>query len=178
MISLQSGAAPSFDDPLEMLRACHGKILIQCNTLEKLAAHLKENGCDEQARQAARNMLRYFDTSGRFHHQDEEEDLFPALRAHPSTHALLNHLLDEHVALLASWDELRAVLLQLAEGRNAPLADELVQRFSASYTKHIEIENSELLPHAARLLDAARLRLIGIAMAARRGARPPSSELQ
>ncbi|HEX5338277.1 MAG TPA: hemerythrin domain-containing protein, partial [Gallionella sp.] len=74
MISLTSTpAAPSFDHPLGMLHACHGKILRQCDTLTKLAAHLSRNGCDEQARQAAQGILRYFDTAGQFHHQDEEE---------------------------------------------------------------------------------------------------------
>ncbi len=57
-------AAPSFDHPLEMLHACHDKILRQCDTLKKLAAHLPGNGCDQQARQAAQGILRYFDSAG------------------------------------------------------------------------------------------------------------------
>jgi len=34
---------------------------------------------NEQARTAAANVMRYFDTSAKHHHADEEEDLFPAL---------------------------------------------------------------------------------------------------
>ena len=71
-------AAPTFDDPLEMLHACHGRILGQCDTLKKLTAYLPVHGCDQQARQAAQNILRFFDSAGHFHHQDEEENLFPA----------------------------------------------------------------------------------------------------
>lgn len=173
MIELDS-AAPSFDDPLAMLRACHGKILRQCETLQKLAAHLKTDGCDMQARLAAQGILRYFDSAGKFHHQDEEKDLFPALQAGDEETerlgALLQRLLTEHVVMLSAWDELRAVLLRIAEGMNARLEDQLVAKFVDSHSQHIVVENSELLPLAAQLLTQEQLREIGMHMAERRGA--------
>ncbi|OGS81415.1 MAG: hypothetical protein A2061_05780 [Gallionellales bacterium GWA2_59_43] len=181
MIGLDPGArAPTFDDPLEMLLACHGKILRQCDTLHKLAAHLKTDGCDMQARQAALGILRYFNTAGQFHHQDEEENLFPALRASTGDDpeqldALLQRLLREHVVMLAAWNELRPTLLQLAEGMNARLDERLADKFINSYTMHIAVENSELLPIAARLLTPEQLRQIGMRMAERRGASMPGS---
>ncbi|HEX5364652.1 MAG TPA: hemerythrin domain-containing protein [Gallionella sp.] len=178
MISLDSAAsAPTFDHPLEMLHACHGKILRQCDTLQKLAAHLAQHGCDTQARQAAQGILRYFDTAGQFHHQDEEENLFPSLRAGdsaPQLDALLQRLLGEHVVMLAAWAELRDMLRQLAEGANVPLSDALLARFIRSYREHIALEEAELLPLAARLLNAAQTRQIGMSMAARRGASFPA----
>src|SRR5512145_2891822 len=122
MIILPSSArAPSFDDPLEMIQACHEKILRQCDTLRKLGPHLKEQGCDEAAQQAAQGILRYFDTAGMFHHQDEELDLFPALRGCTNTdqaclNALLEKLLAEHIVMMSAWEELRVVLLTLAGG--------------------------------------------------------------
>lgn len=175
MISPNTGAsAPTFDHPLEILLACHGKIQRQCDTLRKLAANLREHGCDAQAQQAAQGILRYFDTAGQFHHQDEEENLFPALRASADVDAaqlesLLQRLLDEHVVLLAAWDELRTVLVQLAAGIDMPLDDKLTGRFIRGYTGHIAIENTELLPLAARLLTDTQIRQIGTCMAERRG---------
>lgn len=179
MIQPDSGA-PTFDHPLEMLLACHGKILRQCDTLRKLSAHLKTHGCDEQVRQAAYGILRYFDTAGQFHHRDEEENLFPALRVNAGEDkelldALLQRLLREHAAMLAAWDELRPILLQLAEGMNARLEDRLAERFIDSYTGHIAVENAELLPLAERLLTPDQLRQIGTCMAARRGAGLPGA---
>lgn len=173
-------AAPTFDDPLEMLRACHGKILRQCDTLEKLASHLKTDGCDMQARQAAQGILRYFDSAGKFHHQDEECDLFPALQAGDADEqerldALRQRLLKEHVTMLAAWEELRPVLLQIVEGMNVRLDDSLATRFIDSHSMHIAVENSELLPLAARLLTQEQLREIGMRMAERRGAVMPGS---
>lgn len=168
-------SSASFDHPLEMLHACHGKILRQCDTLKQLAAHLRNNGCDNSAQQAAQGILRYFDTAGQFHHQDEEIDLFPALRsvtgAGPALDALLERLLAEHRGMLAAWDELRVLLVKIAAGMNPPLPDELLERFVRSHTAHIAIEESELLPLAARLLDTRQLIQLGMSMAKRRGAK-------
>ncbi len=169
-------AAPSFDDPLQMLRACHEKILRQCDTLKKLAAHLTNNGCDVQVQQAAQGILRYFDTAGQFHHQDEEENLFPALRNCTGVDTtLLGRLLSDHVIMLGAWDALRPVLAQLAEEQNVTLDASLVEKFIDSYTAHIAIENAELLPMATTLLSPQQVTLIGKKMSERRGAKFPGS---
>lgn len=176
MISLTAGqAAPSFDHPLEMLHACHGKILRQCGTLQRLATHLAHHGCDTQARQAAQGILRYFDSAGRFHHQDEEQDLFPALRLSAGAdqaqlETLLERLLSEHGVMLAAWDALRPVLLRIADGVMTPLSDTLTETFIASHTGHIAVEEAELLPLATRLLNPQQMAQIGKNMAERRGA--------
>ncbi len=68
-----------FEAPLEMLSACHGRIERQCATLRRLVPHLASHGADEGARTAAANVMRYFDTAAKHHHEDEEKDLFPAL---------------------------------------------------------------------------------------------------
>lgn len=173
MITLEP-AAPSFDHPLEMLRACHGKILRQCDTLQKLAAHLAKHGCDTQVQQAAQGILRYFETAGQFHHLDEEENLFPALRAAADV-PLLAGLLSEHVVMLASWHALQPVLQQLAAGRTVVLEADVMNKFINSYTSHIAIENGELLPLAEKLLNPQQLQEIGRKMAERRGAKFPDS---
>jgi len=107
--------APSFDEPVEMLKACHERIAAQCATLGKLAAHLPLHGADAQARQAARNIMRYFDTAGPNHHADEEQDLFPMLieiseRLRSPVAERIASLLDEHRSLEAAWAQLRAML--------------------------------------------------------------------
>ncbi len=165
--------AVSFDQPIAMLHACHGKILQQCDTLEKLAAHLAVHGCDVPAQQAAQRVLRYFDTAGQFHHLDEENDLFPALRQaaageEPSLDALLDNLLAQHVVMLAAWEAVRQVLLQLVTGENALL---ITDRFTRCYRDHITLEEQVLLPLATRWLTPAQQQAMGQHMAARRGVR-------
>ncbi|HUW26890.1 MAG TPA: hemerythrin domain-containing protein [Gallionella sp.] len=180
MISLGSGgaAAPSFDHPLEMLHACHGKIQQQLNTLQKIATHLPVHGCDQQVQQAAQGILRYFDTAGQFHHQDEEENLFPTLLAlnvpeKAQVEALIERLLAQHAIMFAAWSEVRAVLVELAEGINTPLPETLIEKLVGSYTPHIELEEAELLTLSARLLSPQQIMTLGRSMAERRGAKFP-----
>lgn len=172
MSDLLGGAFVSgFDNPLEMLLACHGKMQTQCVTLHKLLQHLPSHGCDTQARQAAQAILRYFDTAGQNHHDDEEQDLFPPLLATPNTevHELIARLLDEHKVLDAAWQQLRPLLLAIAEGRTAELDIKSVEHFIKVHDRHISLENAQLLPQAAKLLDHIQLEALSRSMAARRG---------
>lgn len=173
MIFPTSEAAPGFDHPLEMLHACHGKIIRQCDTLQKLRMHIADHGCDEAARQAARGILLYFDSAGEFHYQDEELDLFPTLRASAGTDMaqidkLLERLLADHAKMKLAWNELRAILLKLADGTNMPLPENLVARFNDNHQSHIALEESELLPLAEKLLDDDHLLRLGSSMSAKR----------
>lgn len=166
-----SAAAPSFDDPLEMLRACHGRIQAQCTTLRKLQSHLQLHGCDVQAQQAAQAILRYFDTAGRYHHQDEERDLFPRLIAtqHQVAASLIARLLHEHQGMESAWQNLRPLLLAITESHSTSLDANITQHFIDLYASHIETENGTLLPLAQTLLNDEQLHTIGQNMAARRG---------
>jgi hypothetical protein len=68
-------------EPLEMLEACHGRIEEHLQTLEKLARRVAAGVPDSAAGSDAGAVLRYFETSGAQHQRDEDEDLFPLLRA-------------------------------------------------------------------------------------------------
>lgn len=163
--------APGFDDPLEMLQACHGRITAQCDTLHKLVAHLQIQGNDEQAGQAARAILRYFDTAGQYHHQDEEQDLFPMLLASGDSTAAgyIERLLGEHKEMEQAWRALRPLLQVIAENNSDTLDADIASHFIDCYARHIEVENENLLPLAKRLLNAEQLQTLGQQMAARRG---------
>ena len=164
-------AAPGFDNPLDMLHACHDRIMDQCATLQKLLQHLPAHGCDVQAQQAAQAVLRYFDTAGQFHHQDEEVDLFPLLRAthNADAEALIKRLLEEHQVMNALWSGLRTQLQAIAEEKSAVLEKKLVADFSLAYGRHVMLENMQLLPLAAQLLSQQQQTDFGKKMAERRG---------
>jgi hemerythrin-like domain-containing protein len=170
-----SAPAVGFEVPLEMLAACHGRVQHQCDTLLRLLAHLESHGPDRPAREAARAVLRYFDTAARHHHEDEEQDLFPALRAlmagadAASVRELTASLCSDHRRLEQGWAALRQRLVQVAEGSALTLADADVPGFVKLYEQHIAREEAELLPMAGRLLGALELDRIGLAMRARRG---------
>jgi hemerythrin-like domain-containing protein len=163
-------AAPGFDQPLEMLAACHERIARQCDTLQRLQAHLALHSADLQARQAAQAILTYFDTAAVHHHDDEERNLFPLLElaGAPGACDLVELLTREHEELALAWRRLRPALAELAASRPAALDEQAVQRFVALYRGHIEFENSRLLPLARVSLGADDLARLGRAMAARR----------
>ena len=109
-----------FEVPLEMLSACHSRIERQCSTLRRLVPHLARHGADAEARAAAANVMRYFDTSALHHHADEEEDLFPALIEAMAgsdpicVRELTAGLAAEHRELEARWQHVRTVLERLS----------------------------------------------------------------
>ncbi|MEP7183216.1 MAG: hemerythrin domain-containing protein [Betaproteobacteria bacterium] len=166
--------APSFDDPLGMLSACHGRIDRQLATLERLQRHLPEHGCDTDARVAARAILKYFDTAAPNHHEDEEASVFPRLIvALPDAAArLVADLAKDHAQLATNWRRLRPMLAAIAAGQRANLSPAQVAAVRAAYDAHIDKEETELIPLAAEVFDAATLKAIGEEMAARRGVDP------
>jgi hemerythrin-like domain-containing protein len=170
-----STPAAGTEAPLEMLSACHDRMARQCATLRRLVPHLAEHGADGAARTAAANVMRYFDTSAKHHHADEEEDLFPALIASMAgsdavcLRELTERLRTDHRALEKAWQCVRGVLEKVARGEAARLAPDDVQALVGQYEGHIEREEKELLPMAARLLSDDDLDRIGRAMRARRG---------
>lgn len=167
--------APSFDQPLEMLAACHERIAAQLATLERLGPHLEQHGCDAEAKAAARGVLRYFATAGRLHHQDEDHDLFPLLRgraaaaARPEVAAAIDELEREHETMEGQWLRLRERLEAIAAGE-ARLPAEDVARFAWLYRRHMDREATAVLPFARQVLGAEQLAGLGARMAARRGA--------
>jgi len=169
--------APSFDEPLEMLRACHERIAAQCATLERLAAHVRAHGADEQAQQAARNIMRYFDIAGPHHHADEEHDLLPLLleagrrRGSPLADSIAS-LPDLHRLLDAAWGELRAVLTDIAQGKATRLEPAMVATFVQAYREHMAFEEQEVFPIAEAWLDRSQLEKLSAAMVARRNIEP------
>jgi hemerythrin-like domain-containing protein len=173
--SVQAG----FEVPLEMLSACHGRVERQCQTLRRLVPHLVAHGADADARSAAAAVLRYFETSGRHHHEDEEHDLFPALLKNASgdelvrVRDLIAQLLREHRLLEERWHRLRSALESVAQGQSAQLAADDVEALVTLYETHIAREEADLLPLAARLLAGAPLDAVGRAMRERRGVAMP-----
>ena len=170
-----STPAAGFEAPLEMLSACHFRIERQCATLRRLVPYLATHGAAIEARTAAANVMRYFDTSAKHHHADEEEDLFPALIESMAgsdpvcLRELTAMLANEHRELEARWQDVRAVLERVVAGDSVLLSSQAVEALVSLYERHIEREENELLPMAARLLSDDELDRVGRAMRERRG---------
>lgn len=169
--------APGFDQPLDVLLACHGRFEKQCATLEKLLTHLPRHGSDSEAKQAAHNILNYFDTAAVHHHDDEERNLFPLLEraGHGEWCDVVELLTSEHDDLAQLWRALRPPLLAISQGETLLLNATHAERFIALNRSHIAFENERVLPLARKILSAADLQTLGRAMAARRGVDYPNA---
>jgi hemerythrin-like domain-containing protein len=144
-----------FAQPLELLRACHVRVAAHSDMLEWLAKHLSVHECDAEAQQAASYVLRYFDSAGRHHHEDEDLDLFPRMREaargqNAERVALLVAQLAAELAELArEWNSMRERLELIAHGERVLLRELEVDRFCKLYRTHIAIEEANVLPLAA-----------------------------
>jgi pyridoxamine 5'-phosphate oxidase len=178
MNDLLPDTAPDFDQPVAVLKHCHGRIRKQLATLEKLLAHLPEHGADQQARQAASAVLRYFEKAAHLHHDDEEQDLIPMLRAvaqgedAATLQALAPVILQDHKDMDAMWQDLHEQLSAIADGSGTQLSAGTVQRFAQRYLNHMEREESTMAPMALRLFDPQQMKQLGQAMQRRRGIEP------
>lgn len=179
MSELFPSPAADFEHPIEILEGCHQRIRRSCALVERIGRHVAAQGSDDEARQAAGNVIRYFEKAGADHHRDEEDDLFPALERLASgtdralVAALLERLRREHGELDALWSEMRARLEAVTRGEDPGITSEATALFAKAYDRHIEIEEASLFPLARRLLDPASVCKLGASMAARRGVTPP-----
>jgi len=175
-------AAPSvgFDEPFEMLHACHQRVERMLTLMERLAAHVVQHGPDEQARSAAADVIRYFDQAAPHHHKDEELHVLPVLRhGSAAQRALAARLEDEHRRMEAAWPMLRQDLLQLGAGElpdvwpTDPLSPipAAWRAFVDLYRDHVEAEELEAYPACREAMCGETAAAMGEEMARRRGVR-------
>lgn len=167
--------AVGFEQPFEMLHACHDRVQRMLTLLQRLRGYLHERPCDDVARQAARDVMRYFDLAAPLHHEDEERHVFPLLLAQGSaeTVALVRQLQRDHVCMTADWAAARVPLQALVAGEIHGFTAEhgvLFDRFAERYADHIRHEECRAYPAAQRLLEPGALGAMGQEMARRRGA--------
>ena len=181
-------AAVGFDDPLEMLLACHRRIERHLKTLGHLHEHLVKYGVDAEASLAAQAILRYFTRAAESHHEDEEKDLFPLLEqripAGPEKarfNALRDRLERDHEHVRELWARFRKPLEGIADGLPRTLNAADVSAFIGAYTAHIMAEESALQDLFERWIDESDRAALGRSMRVRRemvgvrGFEPPAS---
>ena len=181
---LQIGRCPDhgFDQPLGLLSDCHRRIERFLQALLAIDQEAAGRSLSVGSRSELETALTYFAYAAPKHTADEEESLFPRLRAasDPATNQSLDVLerlewdhreADQHHAAVdllgRRW--LAAGALSPAEAGALRAHLEALQ---AIYAQHIGVEDRELFPAAARLLSAGQLIEVGLEMAARRKAGP------
>jgi hemerythrin-like domain-containing protein len=163
-----------FEQPFEMLEACHERVQRSLDLLARLIEHIDRKGHDAQSRSAAMDVLRYFDLAAPLHHQDEETNVFPLLLAHgdAAIHQAVNRLQHDHKRMERLWAAVREPLSRwsqpgaLEEVSQQARAD--IEAFCGIYGGHIETEEGLVFPAARSQMADADLATMGQAMQARR----------
>lgn len=181
-IQIGQPADHGFDEPLGLLSDCHRRIEHFLTVLATVADDAAGGDLTPSYRSALDGALRYFAVAAPKHTADEEVSLFPRLRTSndpalaPALAALdvLEQDHDEAEAHHARVDDL--VRRWIADGRlaTADVAElrERLARLQALYRRHIAIEDQQVFPAAARVLEPKQLETIGSEMAARRQVTP------
>jgi len=179
-MALLPGAPPAadFDDPIGMLVDCHRRVERFLGAQERVAAQPHDRPLEGLFADGAATSLRYFRTNAPWHTADEEESLFPRLRASPHPRApeavaIADALQAEHADMEPLHDVVNdAIQAWLAEGgidaaRHTRMGAAL-DVMGRVYAAHIAREDDELFPLAELVLDAEAKAEMGREMRARR----------
>jgi len=162
-------------DGFELLDECHRQTLTMLDTLAALVKRLEEQGVDEQVCAMANEVVKFFSTTARRHHEDEERHIFPTALASSDpevVHTVLR-LQQDHGWLEEDWMELSAHLEPLAAGRSwwdPALLREGSEIFIALSHDHMALEESCIYPEARARMQQGQRREMGREMASRRRA--------
>jgi hemerythrin-like domain-containing protein len=172
--------AVGFEQPFEMLAACHERVQRSLALLARLIEHIDGHGHDAQSRSAATDVLRYFDVAAPLHHQDEELHVFPMLAGTDDAGlaAAVAGLRADHARMEDLWAGLRTTLGAWSGLDSAGVVDGAARReaaeFERLYAGHLQTEEGLVFPAARARMDAARLAAMSADMHRRRrvGATP------
>ena len=169
-MGIQIGAKldSGFDDPIGMLKDCHRRIERFLHILWIVSQRAPGRALTGEETAAVQSALQYFGAGGRRHTADEEESLFPRLRAEPAAEHFeeLGGLESDHRHandLHESADKLYSVWIANAElsPENEMRLRSATEQLKHLYEEHIQIEEKIVFPRAAEILDRGTIATIG-----------------
>jgi hemerythrin-like domain-containing protein len=169
----------TFEDPIGLLGDCHRRVERFLGVLVKIAADARGGALSGEQHGALETALAYFRNAAPKHTADEEESLFPRMRAHATAEmgAVMERIAGleaDHAGAGPAHEEIdrlgRRWLDQgTLEAGEAQRLAEVLDGLSAMYRRHIAVEENEVFPAAAAGLTGEEMRAVGEEMAARRG---------
>ena len=151
--------------------------------LIRLSEHLDEHGVDDRAAVSAQSILDCFTGIWVHHLRDEELDLWPRLRqrlqGRRSAEArrvlsAIATLTAQHRVLQGGWKQIEPSLQAVLQRTSMRLNGAAVHAFVAGYRAHLDLEEDVLAPAYRQLLTTEDVEQVGLGMARRRAAKPPS----
>ena len=163
-------------DGFDVLDACHRQTLFMLGKLAALVTRLTNIGADTEARAMAADIVAFFSTTSRQHHEDEERHVFPQLARNgdDETVQAVLRLQRDHDWLEEDWMELSPHIDAVACGQSWYDVDILREGagiFIALAHDHIALEESLIYPQAKARLRVGQRHEMGREMASRRRAK-------
>ncbi|HHF4958694.1 hemerythrin domain-containing protein [Haemophilus influenzae] len=131
----------TWNEPIEMLYACHSKVKRFCRQLSILPDYLEKHGYTQAVLNDVEQILSYFNRAAPLHHDDEELDFFPQLvKVAPQAQSTIDELEQQHKNLHKNWNALSAQLEKLISEQRQNIDEHLIERFVQGYERHITLE--------------------------------------
>jgi hemerythrin-like domain-containing protein len=176
-MGIQIGAKPDagFDDPIGMLKDCHRRIEHFLNIICVVVDRAGNRALSDEETAAIQAALNYFRVGGQRHTADEEQSLFPRMRAAGAAHEVteiggLEHDHGEAEAMHAQVDDLYSAWI--ANGSLTPAQHEelgaATNKLRQLYERHIALEEQVVFPRAAEMLSRDAIAAMGEELRARR----------
>lgn len=174
---IQIGARPDagFDDPLGMLKDCHRRIEHFLNVVCRVVERAHNRALSDEEKGAIQAALHYFRVGGQRHNADEEQSLFPRMRAAGAADQLERIYGLEHDHRDAEELHQRVDALYSAWIGEGSLTAEQYAELTAGaeklkqlYQQHIELEEKIVFPRAAEMLEPDAIAQMGQEFRARR----------
>lgn len=179
-VTIGAPREPSYAEPVGLLTDCHRRVEMYLGVLVKLATEFEALPLGARERDSLAAALRYFREAAPKHTADEEESLFPRLRACSNAEiaealAQMEQLEADHRQVAPLHAEVEKLAKEWLGGVRLGFTDacrlkELATQLADHYREHIRLEEQQLFPLAAKSLSSNALREVGEEMAARRGA--------
>jgi hemerythrin-like domain-containing protein len=170
-MAVQIGAKPDagFDNPIGMMKDCHRRVERFLDILHQVARHAHGRTLNPGEVAGINSALVYFRTSGPRHSRDEEDSLFPRLRAASGSNPLASQLLKEIARLEADHQQAAQLHQEADELYTRWISDGLLGTQHAAqlefvtgelariYSTHIAVEEGLIFPRASELFTRKQL---------------------
>lgn len=163
----QESAAPT---PVQSFADCHAGIVA---TLSELAVLPELIEAERRARDIRGRLKRFHEEVVLGHHTEEEQELFPAVRAsarpgaeRAEVDAMIEHLTAQHRQIESAFARLVPALLA-TENPKSPMPDAAaVEALVAGYLQHARFEEAHFLPLATAILqrDGNHMASLGVSL--------------
>jgi hemerythrin-like domain-containing protein len=165
---------PATDDaPVRGFSDCHAGIIATLRELDQLPV-LAEAAA--RSRRIAQVVEAFVRDVVLVHHQEEEQELFPAVLASATQGAerervqtMVARLTQDHRHVEALWRQLAPAVRDAARGQDAALDADVLSTFVTAYRAHATFEEEVFLPLAADILgrNGDHMAALGLSLHAR-----------